>query len=203
MVILFVRRFEKIKLQVSTEYQAVMARIRRLPKIYIDAVDTTSKKDAMGIMHTWAEGIAKNLLGLEPLSPVTIEKKSEQGLSKPSTPLYGRGISDAKSYINMLRMVKIRNGYRIKIRNAMHWSGKINLQDLFIVHEFGTTITRESGKTIRIPPRPAFNRSYNKYLRKKRQEDPANRVRKAINKYIKEGKENVADIIGMRERGEL
>jgi hypothetical protein len=151
-------------------------------------LDASALRDTKGFIRTFGVGISKRQLGLEPLSPVTRQKKLEEGRQKPATPLYGRGESDDKSYLNMHRIIQLKNGYRVRIRSAKHWSGKLTLKQLFIIHEFGTTITFESGKTIRIPPRPAHNRAYNKYLRKKARLDPASEVRDAVRKFIREGK---------------
>lgn len=180
----------KLKVKYSSNAEAIRARIRRLPEIYLKTIDGSLKADAFGMEKTFREGISKRLFRLQALSPVTIKKKIEDGFSKPRTPLYGKGESNMRTYLNMLAIGRIKNGWRVRVKPGMHWSGEWTLKELFKIHEFGATIISSEGVQ-RIPPRPAFNRAFNKWLRKKKKIDTSDRIRIAINELIRNGKSSL------------
>ena len=160
-----------IKPKFSDTYNAKMKRIRRLPKLVKQAAD----------------GIRKNNFKLAKLDPKTVQAKRRQGFSKPNTPLYGAGDSGTNTYINMFFIKKIKNGYRIIARWALHHDAGIPLKVLFFIHENGAIIN--TGKAlIRIPPRPAFRKAFARYLRRKIKGETSKDVKEAIQETIKTGK---------------
>lgn len=176
-----------IGVKFSNSYNAKMLRIKRLPEYVPDMMIGALKKDAVGIVKTFHDGIKNDTLELEFLKPATIQQKDRKGFENPDSPLYGKG-DDAKdrSYSNMLRIRKLKNGWKVYPSRAMHWSGKITLNHLFQIHEYGCTVTARNGNTFRIPPRPAFMYSYRKWMndKKKNQMETSVTVKKAITDYI-------------------
>lgn len=176
-----------IGVKYSNSYQAKMNRIKRLPEMGNDMMLGALKKDAVGIVKTFHDGIKNDTLELELLKPETVQQKDRKGFSRPDNPLYGKGDDEKdRSYSNMLRITKLKNGWKVYPSRAMHWSGKISLKDLFTIHEYGTTITARNGKAFRIPPRPAFMYSYRKWMQMKTQNgaETSTQVKKAITDYI-------------------
>jgi len=183
-----------IKVKYSTSYDAKRKRIKRLPEYYIRLLEALIKKDALGVIKAFQEGIRNKTFNMRPLQEKTIKRKISKGMPKPDTPLYGWGDMEEKSYINMLRLRRYQTGNKImwKVRpsKAMHHSKKIRLDWLFDVHEYGTIIMQWRGGNlviIRIPPRPALFLAYRRYLIKKRREEPAKDVQKAITRIINDG----------------
>jgi hypothetical protein len=189
-----------VKVKYSQNKKAIEARIRRLPKLMEGAAMGNIKGDMIGLIDEFQKGVKNNNFRLQPLNPKTIKKKVKKGYSQPGTPLYGLGLEDKNSYINMFRIRKIKNGYKIFARWAKHHESNLKLRDLFIVHEFGTYIEKE-GKIIKIPPRPAWNKAFTRYMRNKAQnrKEQSKEVKKAIREYIKEGKKLTFDNIKKRQ----
>ena len=175
-----------VELRFSDNYEAVKSRIRRLPKFVEDSVDTFTKKDAAGVIEAFQDGIREDSFGFERLKPETIEAKRRKGFTQPATPLYGEGDTNPKSYINMFRIRRLRNGYRVYARWAKHRSG-LPLRDLFIVHERGMLISGKGGAVIRIPPRPAFNRAFARYLERRMAAENVEKVQQAMIRYVETG----------------
>lgn len=174
-----------VKVKYSDNYWAKRKRIQRLPKIINNVVRGAIKKDALGIIETFHDGIKKETLGLEPLEESTVLGKA--GYSQPSTPLYKAGDErKLDSYVNMLRIRKLKNGWKVYPSWGKHWEASLELRQLFIVHEYGTKIVQKNGTIINIPPRPAFLLSYQKYLSDKieNKKETAMEVSKAITEYI-------------------
>jgi hypothetical protein len=69
----------------------VSSRLAKLPKYIGDIVKTKRKSDANIIIKSFQDAIKYNNIGLEPLAEKTVDKKSSEGMSKPSNPLYGKG----------------------------------------------------------------------------------------------------------------
>ena len=93
----------------------------------------------------------------------------------------------------MMRIRKLKNGFRVFPSWGGHHKSKLKLRQLLNVHEYGATIKRGSGNNItliRIPPRPARLLAYKKYMTefKKRQVDKD--IKKAISQYIKNADKN-------------
>ena len=145
-----------VKAKFSQNYWAKRKRIQRLPKIMLKVADTTTKKDAIGLIRVFREGIIRNSFRLKALGGKTIARKTAKGLPKPKTPLYAFGELEDKSYLNMMRIRRLKKGYRVAPSWARHHESQLKLRDLFIVHEYGTVIIKKDGTVIRIPPRPAF-----------------------------------------------
>lgn len=192
-----------VKVKFSQKYWAKRKRIQRLPKIMIKVADITSKKDAIGLIRTFREGIIKNSFRLKALQPPTVMRKRAKGLPKPKTPLYGFGELKDKSYLNMLRIRRLKKGYRVAPSWAKHHESKLKLRDLFVVHEFGTVIRQERGGKeilIRIPPRPAFFYAFRRHMARRKKADEAKEVGRAITQYVMTGKQNLLNKI--QERAE-
>jgi len=181
----------------SPAMKAQLKRIQNLPRLYNDVVHASVKRDALGVITEFRMGIKKNSLGLDPLSMRTIDKKRAEGLKKPIYPLYGVGPDDVDSYMNMMVVKKIDNGYEVTPSEEWHHTEKIKLDHLFQIHEYGATIKLGRGRNtryIKIPPRPALFLGYQKYMnkRKRMEPKPAVEVKRAINQYVKEGKTDLA-----------
>lgn len=151
-----------------------------------ETMDAAAKKDAVNSIGAFQRGISKNTLRLRSLKPETIAKKKKQSLPKPHVPLYGKGPKEKNSYINLFRIVRLKRGWRVRPRSARHWSGRIKLKVLFGVHEKGATIKSAQG-IIKIPARPAWERSQRKFMRSKMREEPALEVKAAIKFWLRTG----------------
>lgn len=176
-----------IKVKFSDTYTAKLKRIRRLPKLVEGAVDASTRRDVNGIVKDFQDGVRKDNFDLFDLQFKTIQSKRGKGYSKPSTPLYGLGDSGKNTYINMFIIKKLKKGYRIIPRWALHHSAGIPLRTLFFIHENGAIIN--TGKAlIRIPPRPAFRKAFQRYLRRRLKGETSKDVRSAMRETIKTGK---------------
>jgi hypothetical protein len=179
-----------IDVRYSITFEAKRSRIRRLPRLVPPVLDSSLKRDAQGVIKEFQQGIIKNDLRLEPLKLSTIKRKRSHGAKKPENPLYDLGIDDPRSYVEMMKIVKLKNGYRVRPSSKKHHTSDLKLKDLFDVHEFGATINHPNG-VIRIPPRSAFFLAYRRYMNKRRKMEPkpAVEVKRAITRFINEGKE--------------
>jgi len=177
-----------IEAKFSTNYGAVKARIRRLPKLVEQSADTFSKKDAVGLIETFRQGISDGSFGLEPLKPATVAQKQREGKRKPGTPLFGEGDSEDNSYINTFAIRRLKKGYRVFPRWAKHHKSGLTLRELFDIHEHGALIRMRDGTIIRIPPRPAFAKAFRRHLNKRKQQENVKSVQDAIDNLIKTGK---------------
>lgn len=190
------------KIKYSNTYSAKYNRIKRLPKVMPNAVSGLTKRDLIAIKKIFHDGIKDNTLGLESLADMTIQSKTSQGFKSPDTPLYGKGDSSKdRSYMNMLEIKQVKGGWKLQPSNKQHWSKKLKLKDLFMIHEHGATIKRKSqdgGSTlIKIPPRPALLLSYRQYLseRAKDKKEISRTVKSAIKEYINESYSKELDIL--------
>jgi hypothetical protein len=102
--------------------------------------------------------------------------------------LYFRGDEEDNSYINTWRIQKLKYGYRIRPRTAKHHTSELKLKDLWAVHENGATITHPSGTVFRIPPRPAWRKAQERFLKQRLREETVDEVRKAIRSIIRTGR---------------
>lgn len=179
-----------IKVKYSDSYKAKMARIKRLPRMFPQAISGFTKRDILEIKKIFHDGIKNNKLGLDKLAETTIASKIRKGYSKPRSPLYGAGDDKGdQSYSNMLDVVKRGNTWVLFPSTRMHHSGEIRLSDLFLIHEHGAVIRQKRGDTtilIRIPPRPALRLSYRRFMIKKRadKKEQNKEVKKAITNFI-------------------
>ena len=174
-----------IQLKLSKTYYAKIKRIKRLPRLVSETMEANARKDAVGVVEEYKNGIRKNNFSLEKLKPETIQRKKRKGYPKPATPLYGLGDAGSpRSLIDALYIRRLKTAYKIMISKRKHHSGKVSLELLFRVHENGTVIKTRTA-LIRIPPRPAFKKAFERHMRKKSAGEPTREVRRAINEYIK------------------
>lgn len=195
----------------SSHFEAVRSRIRRLPNLIISAGQSILKKDVVGIIEEYKNGIRRNNFKLERLSSFTVMRKKELGMPKPTTPLYGLGDSNKNSLINALMYKKIKNGWKIVRRKAKHYKAKLTLDKLLAIHENGALIKvtprmraylhsigmhlSKNTQIIRIPPRPVLDKAIQRHLRKKERKENVARVRGAIRNLIKTGSQSEFDKI--------
>ncbi len=189
-----------VKAKFSQSYWAKRKRIQRLPKIMLKVADTTTKKDAIGLIRVFREGIIRNSFRLKALGESTIARKRAKGLPKPKTPLYAFGELEDKSYLNMMRIRRLKKGYRVTQSWTKHHESELKLRDLFIVHEYGTVIIKKDGTVIRIPPRPAFFYAFRRYMAQRKKADPTVEMKRAITVYVQTGKDELLKKI--QERSE-
>ena len=64
----------------SQKTSAIKARIKRLPKIYKDKIDTMRKRDANDFIVYWRSGILNNEFKLTPLADSTVARKIRLGM---------------------------------------------------------------------------------------------------------------------------
>lgn len=188
----------------SSNFEAVRSRIRRLPKMLEKIAETQNKKDAKGIINEYQAGLKKNNLGLQKLHPFSIEKKIENGYSKPRNPLYGEGDSLDRTLYNGIEIKKKGNRYYVQFSRKKHHKAKLTIAQLQRIHENGAVIAvtprmraflhwyglhlKATTQVIRIPPRQAFSKAVNKYLRKRKKEETVFQVKQAILALINENK---------------
>lgn len=190
-----------VQAKFSNSFQAKVARIARLPQMMEDTMMGHLKGSATGVIEEFQDGIRMNNMGLQKLQDATIKGKLRKGYDKPETPLYGLGDKSEKSYINMLRIRKIKNGYKVYPSKAKHHSSGLALNDLFKVHEYGCTINMKNGTTVRIPPRPAFFKAYERQMTKMRKDkkETSTKVKKAITEFINTAKRDLLYEIEKRD----
>jgi hypothetical protein len=177
-----------IKAKFSMSFQAKVGRIRRLPRFYERSMDASRKRDAVGFIEMFRWGIEGNQFKLAKLAESTVQAKRSAGMPQPTRPLYGRGPLEKNSYMNMLRLYKTSDGYRVRVKPGMHWSKGVTLKALLEIHENGATFTHwRTGKPVRIPARPAFSRARSRYLKGLEKQEPAEEVRKAIRSVLRTG----------------
>lgn len=178
-----------VKAKFSKNYWAMQKRIQRLPELFIGVMESKMKKDATGLIDEFQDGIRDNSFRLENLKDGTVKRKRQLGFERPKTPLYGEGDNKKKnSYINMMRIRKVKNGFKVRPSVGMHYSGDISLRTLFYVHNFGTIIKAKNGSMIRIPPRPAFTKAFGRMMRKRKMRENTDKVKDAMLTYIRDAK---------------
>lgn len=182
-----------IKARITPSFSEISKRAKIVPTIMQKVFMSGARADAVRLVKIFEDGIENNSFGLEPLDKATIESKQRQSFPRPKIPLYGRGPQEAKSYLRMLRIRALKNGYRVFPSHARHWKSKLQLNELFHVHEYGAIITVGKGdgaKMVRIPPRPAFLRAHQKWSREKLKNSKSPMIRSALAMYLKSGQEN-------------
>jgi len=180
----------KATFKFSPTVDAQRKRMKRLPELYTGAMFGLRKMDAVNVIKTFQDGIKMNSLGMKPLADSTKKAKKSQGLKKPETPLYGMGLElDKHTYINMLKISRLQYGWKVFVSKAKHWKSKLNLYSLFLVHEYGRVIWQPKRKVMfRIPPRPAFLKSYLNVMEKIKRDkrETSKQVKQAITDYMKD-----------------
>lgn len=187
-------------IQFSTNWSAVKQRIRRIPKIAEGVADMQRSRDADDLIAIWRNGLINNTFSLIPLKPNTRSRKAKLGYRYPSSPLYGLGLEGSKTYIKGMRKYKTKRGYIVKMMNSKHHKSKLPLSALFIVHEYGATIKASNGRIIRIPARPAMQKSYDVLLRRLRSNDPSIEFKLAVSQFMKTGRQDLIKKIVSRAK---
>jgi len=196
-----------VKAKFSTNYKAIQSRLRRLPRIVDETLDTFAKRDCTRVIAEYQKGIKRDLFPTERLNDKTIEIKAGKGYPQPSTPLYGKGEDEKNSLYNALAIRKIKRGYRLYVRWAKHHESDLSLRDLLRIHQRGALIMvtdkmrgflhwigihlSKDTFIIRIPPRPVLDMAIIKVLEMRKGEDPAKAIKQAMSEYIKTGRDNL------------
>lgn len=179
--------------KITNSGKAKLKRFESLPQMGENIVFGAVKKEIDNLIKTYQDGLANDDFGLIPLKPNTVKQKEKQGLSQPSTPLYGAGKDRKNTLYNVLRVRKIKNGYKIYMRDAKHWNSNLSLKQLFLIHNFGAKI--QVGDTIiQIPPRPIFLLAYERMMSKIRGDKRLGKnVKRAITEYVNNANYKYAD----------
>lgn len=196
-----------IKAKYSKNFKAVQSRLRRLPQLVGETLDTYAKRDCTRVIREYQKGIKEDKFPVTRLSDKTVDIKREKGYPQHSTPLYGQGEGEKNSLYNALAIRKIKNGYRLYVRWAKHHESNLTLRDLLNIHQRGAIIMvtdkmraflhwigihlRKDTVMIRIPPRPVLDMAVLKVLEIRRREDPAKEIKQAMAEYIKTGRDNL------------
>lgn len=181
----------------STTYAAKKKRIQRLPQFLGNAVRAQAKRDAVGVIKEFQDGIEDNSFRLEKLKPATVKQKRRRGYRRPKTPLYGLG-EGKRAYRNMLIIRTRGKNYVVRPSTRRHHISQLRLNELFIIHEMGATI-RRGGKYTRIPPRPTFLKAYQRHLRKRAKLEPTIEVRRGMAEYINRANAKTLRMIATRD----
>ena len=180
-----------VKVEFSKNYKAIQSRLRRLPRLVDETLDTFAKRDCSRVIKEYQKGIKRDLFPIERLHDQTIRIKSEEGYKQPDTPLYGSGEDEKDSLYNALAIRKIKKGYRLYVRWAKHYKANLQLRDLLNIHQRGALIMVTDTRIIRIPPRPVLDMAIIKALEMRKKEDPAKQIKRAMSEYIKTGRDNL------------
>jgi hypothetical protein len=184
---------DMVTFKYSKTLGAIQSRLRRLPKLTEEALSGQTKKDVLNVIKEFQNGIRANNFRLTP---------TQSG----NKPLYGAGDSKQNSLINALSYRKLKNGWKLVRRRAKHHDSDLPLNVLLAIHEHGAIIEvtdkmraflhyidihlKKSTDVVRIPPRPVVDKAIKRMLRKKKRNEPAASVRKAIDTLIRTGNEN-------------
>lgn len=165
----------------------IKQRIANLPQIFTTMLRAVHKVDAVGVIKEYKDGLRGDTLGLERLKPRTIAKKEKAGFPYPTHPLVGLNGREKRSLINALYVQDDGKYMRIKPSERMHWKAKLTLSHLFNIHSFGVKFRGRGKGIIKIPPRPALLKAYDKWMLKKQQRSKTPEIQAAIVKYINKG----------------
>lgn len=178
----------KIDIGIKTQVRGIEKRLKSTQPLIVQLAFAFTKAEAKRFINNFQNGIRQNNFKLTPLAPITVEKKRDEGLPKPTVPLYGAG-DDKKtnSYINMLRILKLKNGWKVYPSRKKHWKSKLKLNELFEIHEYGSLIQTKNA-VIRIPPRPAFLKAKLRTLNQAKAQIKRKDIRKALNQIMKQNK---------------
>lgn len=195
------------KIKYSTKFKAIQSRLRRLPRLVEETLESFAKRDATRAISIYQDKIKRDKFPVDRLSDATVKMKSEQGLPQPRTPLYGQGENEENSLYNALAIRKIKGGYRLYVRWAKHHASDLKLRDLLNIHQRGALITvsdkmrkflhwkgihlRADTVIIRIPPRPVLDMAIVEALEMRKKDDPAKAVKEAMKEYINTGRDNI------------
>ncbi len=189
--------------KLSLKAYAIEKRLRRLPKYFANYLEAMTKKDAVGTIKAFRDGIKNDELGLDKLNDKTVMRKTKLGYSRPDAPLYGKGGRDLRTFYNMLIVQPIKDGYKVVPSKKKHYKSDITLDHLFNIHEYGCIIMvtprmraflhyigihlKKDTGYIRIPARRPLYKAYVKYLKSISKKDRSQKVKRMITKYINDG----------------
>jgi hypothetical protein len=163
--------------------------MKGLPRYAVGLMKAPLKRDALRTVKNFKEGIKRNSFALQKLKDETVYRKRLLGMERPNAPLYGMGDSvKKKSYINMLRIKELKNGWKLYPSWAKHYSAAIKLNLLFFVHEYGTIIKGRGGVMIRIPPRPALLKAFLRTMKQRRMKEDCKLMKQAMIVYARTGR---------------
>lgn len=184
----------KASVKFFNKWYDLQKRIRFMPKIVERLANAKTHADAESMVKTFHDGIKQNSFHLKKLKDGTIQRKRYLGYKEPDIPLYGMGDAKKKnSYMNMLRIKKIKNGFRVFPGKEKHWDSSLTLEALQKIHEHGIIIKR-GNSLIRIPPRPAMSYAFKAVHKGRTMKEVLSRMRAVIRMYIRKG-----DDSGIRE----
>lgn len=151
------------------------------------AVSAMRKMDADATVRAFREGLRDGSLRLDPLKAETVRRKGRLGYSKPESPLYALGLDGARTYAKAMRTFRTKSGWAVRVVDGRHHGSKVSTRALYLIHEYGTTYTTRSGKTVRVPARPAFAASFRKVQRGVSKSEMNSKVRAAIRELMRTG----------------
>jgi hypothetical protein len=190
-----------MQIKFTNNYYQKKKRIQDLPVFYREMMFGKLKNDSVNFIKLFQQGIMMNDLELTPLKINTIKAKKRLGYKLPAHPLYGAGLDiDNKTYINMLRIRRIKDGWKVYASWAKHHKSRLSLRALLEIHEYGKTIQLKSGAIIRIPERPAFTKTLNRYAAIMAQGLRDKEAPDAIRRYVMTGKTDRIQKIIARQR---
>jgi hypothetical protein len=176
-----------MKIKFNKSYYDKIKKLKELPDLYEGFLDGISKRNAIQFIKIFQDGLEKDTLGLEPLKESTVKQKRRQGLSKPETPLYGKGKTDKNSLINVFKIVKGQKKYDVVPRRDKHHKAKMEIDTLLRIHTSGATITR-GDKTWRLPARPAALIALKIFTGQKvDKKSIAKEIKQAVSEFFKKG----------------
>lgn len=196
-----------LKPKLSKKLSAVKSRLRRLPRLVDETLDTFAKRDAVRVIKIYQEKLKQDKFSVDRLSSATVKIKSDQGMKQPSTPLYGAGENEDNSLYNALAIRKIKGGWRVYVRWAKHHKSNLQLRDLLNIHQRGALIMvtdkmraylhwigihlKAETMIIRIPPRPVLDLAVIAALEMRKKEDPSKKIKEAMRELINTGRETL------------
>lgn len=164
----------------SQKTSAIKARLKRLPKIYMDHIESARKRDAKDFISYWRSGILNNEFKLTPLADSTIQRKIRLGMTKPQNPLYGLGLEGAHTYIKGMRIFRTAKGYVVRM-TGKHHDSNVDNHTLLLIHEYGCVLKNGD----RLPARPAMQEAYKRVLKDIKKRDSA--MADKINAFLRSG----------------
>lgn len=196
-----------MQMKMSNRFANIERRVEKIPLFADNIFFSITKGRAVDFIKEFRRNIKGDKLATVPLIEPSIMQKIEKGYSKPDIPLYGAGEDEPSSYINMFFLQKLKNGWKARPRWAKHHTAQLQLRHLLNIHEFGVTIVvtprmrnflhyigihlRADTTAIRIPPRPVAFLSYRNVLNKMKTKDNSQRVKRALNRFIQDGTDNL------------
>lgn len=199
-----------ITVNYSNNFKAIESRIRRLPKMMDNYMSVQTKKDAIGVVKEYQDGLAGNRLNLEKLNDFTLGQKVKNNYDNPSSPLLTKKSLERTLYKG-LEIVKKGDGWILRFSRKKHHEADLTINQLHQIHENGCIIMvtpkmrgflhwiglhlKEETVMIRIPPRQAFAKAIAKYMKKRQLAETAKKVKQAIVNFIKTNSEKQLKVL--------